>query len=155
MAWASSYKNGECTVAKKIMTPQTQINARALTFSDVGFLNFINLIIEFLSKRKLTKKEINAGKTLQILQELGFYADSIAQTTEVAKKEPKKEKKKKKKQSQKKQVAEKNEGICLIKVDGGTYYVYKIRPYSKGHECAQSKLIEKKRYPSQYTKLNN
>ena len=54
-------------------------------------------------KRKLTKKEINAGKTLQILQELGFYGDSIAQTTEVEKKEPKKEKKKKKKESKKKE----------------------------------------------------
>ncbi len=51
--------------------------------------------------------------------------------------------------------AEKIIGVCLIKVDGGTYYVYKIRPYSKGHECAQSKLIEKNRYPSQYEKLND
>ena len=50
MAWASSYRNGECTVAKKIMTPQTQIKARALTLAEkgklpiVGFANFINLI---------------------------------------------------------------------------------------------------------------
>ena len=49
MAWASSYRNGECTVAKKIMTPQTQIKARALTLAEkgelsiVGFTNFINL----------------------------------------------------------------------------------------------------------------
>ena len=33
------------------------------------------------NRRKLTKKEINAGKTLQILKETGFYGGSIAQTT--------------------------------------------------------------------------
>ena len=50
MAWASSYINGECTVAKKIIPPQTQIKARALTLAEkgelsiVGFTNFINLI---------------------------------------------------------------------------------------------------------------
>ena len=43
-------------------------------------------------KRRLTKKEIKAGKTLQILQELGFYGGSITKTT---KKEEKKQTKKK------------------------------------------------------------
>ena len=38
MAWASSYRNGECTVAKKIMTPQIQIKARALTLAEKGEL---------------------------------------------------------------------------------------------------------------------
>ena len=55
-------------------------------------------------KRKLTKKEINAGKTLQILQELGFYGDSVAQTTTQTTTPKKVEKKKKKikKESKKK-----------------------------------------------------
>ena len=43
-------------------------------------------------KRTLTRKEINAGKTLQILQELGFYDGGIIQTK---KKEKKKKEKKK------------------------------------------------------------
>ena len=55
-------------------------------------------------KRTLTKKEINAGKTLQILEELGFYGDSVTQTTTETTKSKKVEKKEKKikKESKKK-----------------------------------------------------
>ena len=34
-------------------------------------------------KRRLKKKDIRAGKTLQILQELGFYDGGITQTTKI------------------------------------------------------------------------
>ncbi len=55
-------------------------------------------------RRILKKKEIMAGKTLQILQELGFYGDSVAQTTTQTTTPKKVEKKKKKikKESKKK-----------------------------------------------------
>ena len=47
-------------------------------------------------KRRLKKKDVMNGKTLQILQELGFYGDSVAQTTTQTTKSKKVEKKEKK-----------------------------------------------------------
>ena len=43
-------------------------------------------------KRRLKKKDIKAGKTLQILQELGFYDGGITQTKKIEKKKESKQK---------------------------------------------------------------
>ena len=47
-------------------------------------------------KRRLKRKDIKAGKTLQILQELGFYDGGITQTKKIEKKLKKKKESKKK-----------------------------------------------------------
>ena len=51
-------------------------------------------------KRRLTKKEIKAGKTLQILQELGFYDGGTTQTKKIEKKKTEKKKEPKKKMNE-------------------------------------------------------
>ena len=48
-------------------------------------------------RRKLKKKEIMAGKTFQILQELGFYDGGITKTKKIEKKKAEKKKEPKKK----------------------------------------------------------
>ena len=59
-------------------------------------------------RRKLKKKEIMAGKTFQILQELGFYDGGITKTKKIEKKKEKK--KKKPKITKKKETKKKIEG---------------------------------------------
>ena len=50
-------------------------------------------------KRRLKKKEIMAGKTLQILQELGFYDGGSTKTKKIKKNKVEKKKEPKKKKS--------------------------------------------------------